>query len=288
MKNTFIPKLLLLLTAVILFSTSFLSAATFTLKGKVTDSKTGSPIEGAVIFISINSKAITNSEGEYNLKNISDQAINLQISHVGYKKLTARVESNGNPILIKNFTLEPSAIELDEVIVSTDRNEDYLRNSPYSELLVDGEKIAGKTSESLPDVLKEEPGVALMRDGVWGTEVSIRGLSRENVVVLIDGNSIATSTDVAARLSMVDMNDIEKVEVIKGASSSVYGSGATGGIINIITKSPGFSDNFLLKGLASTEYNSVNNMSGTSGTIFGSGSFWSSKLTGSYPESRRY
>jgi hemoglobin/transferrin/lactoferrin receptor protein len=282
MKNTFIPKLLLLITAVILISSTFLSASTFTLKGKVTDSKTGSPIEGAVIFISINSKSITNSAGEYNLKNIPDQVINLQISHVGYKKLSVRIEAKGSPILIKNFLLEPSAIELDEVIVSTDRNEDYLRNSPYSELLVDGEKIAGKTSESLPDVLKEEPGVALMRDGVWGTEVSIRGLSRENVVVLIDGNRIATSTDVAARLSMVDMNDIEKVEVIKGASSSVYGSGATGGIVNIITKSPGFSDNFSLKGLASTEYNSVNNMSGTSGSIFGSGSFWSSKLTGSY------
>ena len=282
MKNIVIPLPLLLISALLLISSSFLSAGTFTLKGKVTDSKTGDPIQGAVVFISLNTKTITNSSGEYTLKNLSNRVIDLQISHIGYKKLTARIEADGAIILIKSFLLEPSAIEFDEVIVSTNRNDNYLRNSPYSELLVDVEKIAGKPSESISDVLKEEPGVSLMRDGVWGTEVSIRGLSRENVVVLIDGNRIATSTDVAARLSMVDMNDIGKVEIIKGASSSVYGSGATGGIVNIITKSPGFSDNFSLKGLASTEYNSVNNMSGTSGSIFGSGSFWSSKLTGSF------
>jgi len=81
---------------------------------------------------------------------------------------------------------------------------------------------------------------------------------------------------------MVDLNDIEKIEIIKGASSSVYGSGATGGIINIITKSPEFSDQLSLKGNVSSGYNSVNNMSTWSGTVYGGGSFWSTKFTGSY------
>lgn len=282
MEDKIILRTIFLVTALLIVSNSYLSAGTYSLKGKVTDSKTGEPVQGAVVFISVATKTNTNTTGEYTIKNLTGQIIDLQISRIGYKKMNVRIESNGEGIITKNILLEPSAIEFGEVIVSTDRNGNYLRNSPYSELLINGEKIVSKPSESLSDVLKEEPGVSLMRDGVWGTEVSIRGLNRENVVALIDGNRIATSTDVAARLSMIDLNDIEKVEIIKGASSSIYGSGATGGIINIITKSPGFSDKFSLKGIASLGYNSVNNMSATSGSIYSSGSFWSSKITGSY------
>lgn len=277
-----ISRSLLIITALLFASGNFLFAGTFTLKGKITDSKTGDPIQGAVVYISLSTKTYTNSAGEYTIKNISIPVFDLQVSHIGYKKGTGRIKANEGGVLIKNFSLEPSAIEFDEVIVSTDRNDDYLRNSPYSELLVGSKQVEGKPAESLSDILKEEPGISLMRDGIWGTEVSIRGLSRENVVALIDGSRIATSTDVAARLSMVDLNDIEKIEIIKGASSSVYGSGATGGIINIITKSPEFSDQLSLKGNVSSGYNSVNNMSTWSGTVYGGGSFWSTKFTGSY------
>ena len=100
-------------------------------------------------------------------------------------------------------------------------------------MIVDKEEIQKRPAVSLPDILQNEPGISLIRDGIWGTEISIRGLNRENIITLIDGNRITTSTDVAARLSMIDLNDIERVEVIKGASSSIYGSGATGGIANI-------------------------------------------------------
>ncbi len=93
---------------------------------------------------------------------------------------------------------------------------------------------------------------------------------------------VATSTDVAARLSMIDLNDIERVEVIKGASSSIYGSGATGGIVNIITKSPPLYDKFSLNGNVLAEYNTVNDLSVFGGSLFSGGSFWSAKISGSY------
>ena len=135
---------------------------------------------------------------------------------------------------------------------------------------------------SLPDILQNEPGVSLLRDGIWGTEVSIRGLNRENVITLIDGSRIATSTDVAARLSLINLSDVERVEVIKGASSSIYGSGATGGIVNIITKSPQLYDRLSFSGNIIGEYNSVNNLSVFGGLVYGGSSFWSTKLSGSY------
>ncbi|MCU0407161.1 MAG: TonB-dependent receptor [Ignavibacteriaceae bacterium] len=258
----------------------FVSAQSFNLKGKITSSENGSPIQGATVFISYGRFAYSNTEGIYSLSGLNAGKYQIKISSLGYKSVSTEIEINSDEV--KDFSLTPSAIELDEVVVSTNRTEDYLRNSPFAESLVGKEEIQIRPSFSLPDILQNEPGVSLLRDGIWGTEVSIRGLNRENVITLIDGNRIATSTDVAARLSMVDMNNVERVEVIKGASSSIYGSGATGGIVNIITKSPQLYDRFSLNGNVLTEYNSVNDLSVLGGSLYSGSSSWSAKLSGSY------
>ena len=258
----------------------FASAQSFNLKGKITNAENGSSIQGATVFISYSYVAYTNAEGYYSLTKLSAGKYQIKISSLGYKSVFTDIEINSDEV--KDFSLTPSAIELDEVVVSTNRTENYLRNSPFAESLVGKEEIQTRPSFSLPDILQNEPGVSLLRDGIWGTEVSIRGLNRENVITLIDGNRIATSTDVAARLSMVDMNNVERVEVIKGASSSIYGSGATGGIVNIITKSPQLYDRFSLNGNVLTEYNTVNNLSVLGGSLYSGSSFWSTKLSGSY------
>ncbi|MDH7605595.1 MAG: TonB-dependent receptor plug domain-containing protein, partial [Melioribacter sp.] len=229
-------KFFLLFSLLIIINTT---GQTLILKGKVTDSKNGNPIQGAIVFINYNYMAYTNNDGSYTIKEIPKGYYTIKISRLGYKPITVNIKIDSASIT-KDFILEPSPIELDEVIVSTNRTDKYLRNSPYSELLIGKEEIQNKPFQSLSDILKEKPGISLIRDGIWGTEVSIRGLNRENVVTLIDGNRIVTSTDIAARLSLIDLNDIDRIEVIKGASSSIYGSGATGGIVNIITKAPQF------------------------------------------------
>jgi outer membrane receptor protein involved in Fe transport len=253
----------------------------YLLKGKVSDAKTNSPIQGAVVFISYNYMTYTNGDGDYSINELGEGTYEIKISCLGYKSFSTTIELDSTST-VKNFVLEPSLIELGEVVVSTNRTEDYLRNSPFAELIVDNEEIQKRPAVSLSDILQNEPGISLIRDGIWGTEISIRGLNRENIITLIDGNRVVTSTDVAARLSMTDLNDIERVEVIKGASSSIYGSGATGGIVNIITKSPKYYDSFSLNGNVIAEYITVNNLSIVGGSIFSGGSIWSAKLSGSY------
>jgi len=253
---------------------------TFTLKGKITGAENGSSIQGATVFISHGSFAYTNSEGFYSLTGLNSGKYQIKISSLGYKSISTELEITSDQV--KDFSLTPSAIDLDEVVVSTNRTENYLRNSPFAESLIGKEEIQIRPSVSLPDILQNEPGVSLLRDGIWGTEISIRGLNRENIITLIDGSRIATSTDVAARLSLINLNDIERVEVIKGASSSIYGSGATGGIVNIITKSPQLYNKFSLSGNVLTEYNSVNDLTVFGGSFYCGSSFWSTKLSGSY------
>ena len=253
----------------------------FSIQGNITDQKSNLLIQGAAVFISYNLLTYTNGNGDYLLTQLSPGTYDLKISCLGYQPVSAQLKID-SASLQKDFQLEPSLIELDEVVVSTNRTEYYLRNSPFAELVVDKEEIQKKSAVSMPDILQNEPGISLVRDGIWGTELSIRGLSRENIVTLINGNRIVTSTDVAARLSMIDLNDIDRVEVIKGTSSSIYGSGATGGIVNIITKSPQFYNKFSLSGNILAEYNTVNDLSILSGSLFSGGSIWSAKISGSY------
>ncbi len=269
---------LLLISLLIIGNTA---AQNIILTGKVSDSKNGSAIRGAAVFISYDYLTYTNNEGYYSINNIPNGIYKIKVSHLGYKPAYVKMNINSSSKL-KNFTLDPSPIELDEVMVKTDRMGRYLRNSPYSELLISKEQIESKPFQSLSDALKKEPGISLLRDGIWGTEVSIRGLNRENIVALIDGSRIVTSTNIAARLSMFNLSDIERIEIIKGASSSIYGSGAAGGIINIITKRLHVYDKFSMNGYLSGGFNSVNNLSSWSGLLYSGNTFWSSKFSGSY------
>lgn len=232
------------LTLVILIGfTQSIFSQSINFQGKVSDSKTNQPISGAFVFINYNYSTYTNNHGLFTIHDIPSGSYEIKISRLGYKLFSDKVtiESSMKDL---GITLEPSLIELDEVIVSTSKTEDYLKNSPYSELLISAKEIESKPLQSFADIVKDQPGVSLLRDGVWGTEISIRGLNRENIVTLIDGSRILTATDIAARLSMVNLNDIDRIEIIKGASSSIYGSGATGGIVNIITKAPSLYNTF--------------------------------------------
>jgi len=258
-----------------------ISAQSYSISGHIRDLKSGKLLDGTVVLLKNNLYTISNTLGYYSLKDFPKGSYSVRISRLGYKSLSTTVLIDKESVK-QDFVLESSPIELDEVLVNSSRTSKYLRNSPYSELLIDKTQIESQSSLSLSDVLKEQPGLSLSRDGIWGTEINIRGLSRENLVTLIDGNRIATSTDVAARLSMIDLDDVERIEVIKGASSSIYGSGATGGIINVITKTPRFNENFILQGGFSSGLNSVNKLFSSSGSIAGGNSFWSSKISGSF------
>lgn len=265
----------------ILFSLNLSFAQNISVKGKVLDSSTGKPVIGAIVYFEGNSISYTGQDGFYEIGNLQQKNYNVRISHLGYKTLFQNIKINLSNSEI-NFFLEPSPIKLDDIIVVVERSEKFLKDSPFSITLTDKEQIESKNFQSISDILEYEPGISAIRDGVWSTDINIRGLSRNNIVTVIDGTRIETANDISARLSLIDLNDVERIEVIKGAASSYYGSGATGGIVNIISKAPTFHENYLNAGNISVGYNSVNNLRTFAGNLFNSGSFWSSKLSGSF------
>ncbi len=150
-------------------------------------------------------------------------------------------------VLLSIVALQPlladaaETFTLDPVIISARGRASSVKLNPGGTAVVESEAISEGTKISVADVLSSVPGITVSGDSLWGRDVSIRGLSGTSVIVLIDGKRINTSTDINARLGLINTKDIERVEVLKGPVSSLYGSGSTGGIINIITRKGSFT-----------------------------------------------
>ncbi|NUN08863.1 MAG: TonB-dependent receptor [Ignavibacteriaceae bacterium] len=264
-----------------LLASSFLFSQNILFKGKVTDINSLSPVHGAYISIDGNF-FFTNHDGVFRVVVKNPGTYQYKIGHLGYKSESGSITFESAGVVEQNYFLTPTLIEMDEVYVTSNRKERLLKSSPVSELLISSEQIEVKPFNTLADAVKSEAGVSLMRDGIWGTEMTIRGMSRQNVVALIDGARIETSTEQAARLSLIDMNSIERIEIVKGAASSSYGTGATGGIINIVSKTPRFNDEFYIDGNFSGGMSSANNSNTVSGGINAVSEIWALNLNGSY------
>lgn len=134
------------------------------------------------------------------------------------------------------------ALTAEPMVVTARGYETAAALTPGSVGVVDLDTAALRPAVSASDLLRLISGVTAVSDGAWGSEVNIRGLSRESVVLLIDGVRVNTATDIAARFGTVDPMAIERVEVLKGPISSLYGSGSIGGVVNIVTRQGRFSE----------------------------------------------
>lgn len=132
------------------------------------------------------------------------------------------------------------------------------------------------------DALQKQTGISLSRDGSWATSVNIRGMGEQRLMILVDGDRLQTATDVAGALSTVSLNQLEKIEVIKGAGSVLFGSGAMGGVVNFVSVRPGYSESIVANGNLQSGYSSVNNLISNSATLNVSNDKWYISAAGNY------
>ena len=247
--------------------------------GKILDDNTNLPIADVTITLNdLQTSTTSDSTGLFSF-NIHPASYNLSFSHIGYKSFNTNADfSKDTPPYL--FIMHSAVITYGEVTVTSTRFEQPIRDVPLPMEIVNKEDILNSTSVSVPDALQNQPGIAIARDGIWGTDISIRGLGRQNIVTLVDGNRIETASNHAATLSLVDIYDIDKIEIIKGGISSLYGTGAEGGIVNITTKTGTYSDRLSLSGNLTTGYNSVNQGGAGYLNLMSSSSNWYAKISG--------
>jgi hemoglobin/transferrin/lactoferrin receptor protein len=154
-------------------------------------------------------------------------------------------------------------------------------NLPFQ--VMTAEEIENHVFITPADALHHLPGVSLSRDGAWATSVNIRGFSESKLLFMMDGDRFQTATDIAGVLSMVNIDAIERIEVVKGAGSVLFGTGALGGVVNFIPKRPDYSaGGFKTGGNVSTGLQLVNRLWHNNISAYISERDWYLGVDGSY------
>ncbi|MCE1188829.1 MAG: TonB-dependent receptor [Ignavibacteria bacterium] len=251
----------------------------FSLHGAVTDYESGKGLPDVnITAIENNTVALTAIDGSFSFAKLTGTQCKLRFEKLGYRPVVLAVAASEASAAIK-VQMHPATLSFGEVTVSSTRYNELMKETPISLEVIDRNQISNSSALGITEALQHQPGLALVRDGLWGEDINIRGLSRQNVVTLIDGNRVETASNHAASLSLIDVADIDHVEVIKGGVSSLYGTGATGGVVSISTKKGAFTDKFLVSGSVISGYNSVNN--GVSGytSLSASSNSWFARLS---------
>jgi outer membrane receptor for ferrienterochelin and colicins len=180
----------------------------------------------------------TNGRGEFRIADIPPGERTLIFSLVGYvREPRAGVTVEEGKETTLDVTMTQSAIESEQIVVTASKREQSLQDVPVSISVLDASQISERNSVSLDDALRYIPGV-----NMTGTQVNIRGSSGyslgagSRVLMLLDGIPFLAGDTGELNFETIPMGQIDRIEVVKGASSALYGSNALGGVVNIITK----------------------------------------------------
>lgn len=126
---------------------------------------------------------------------------------------------------------------LDEVVVTGTRTPKFLKDSPIQTRVINAKDIAWQDATNVQDLLQQElPGVEFSYAMNQQTHLNFSGFGGQGVLFLVDGERLAGETMDDVDFTRLNMDNVERIEIVKGAASALYGSNATGGVINIITK----------------------------------------------------
>lgn len=221
------------------------------LEGKVIDEETNSVVSQANIRINReDSKEYlqTKSEisGVYKFRNLATGLYEITVTCIGYETYRNKIMIESSKSKSMDIFLITAEIEIEKINVTSTKTEVTLQQTPSSISVVTADEISKKNIQTFDNVLEQVQGVTLNRSsGINVSSLSIRGSSDvagggigNRVLLLLDGRPSLTGDSKGALWSLIPVSIIERTEVVKGAFSSLYGSSAIGGVVNVITKKP--------------------------------------------------
>lgn len=208
-------------------------------KLKVLEKGTEQPVIAATVVYADNEAlqnlqgSVTNVDGLAELKIPSKKTYYYKISYVGFVPATGKIEATETE---KTVYLEEDHLGLNEVVVTGSRTARPIKMSPVTTQVLGGKQLVEAGYSNLQQALQQEtPGLNIQKVG-FGNEISMQGLDARHVLFLMDGERM--TGDMAGNLDYerFNLHAIDRIEIVKGASSTLYGSRAAGAVINLITK----------------------------------------------------
>ncbi len=230
-------KLILSLFSLLLFVNMAVKAEK--IHGKIVDKNSGKVLTGAHLIVNNGEKSFsTDQNGKYTFK-LDQGTHKILITHLAYEDYTFFVHIK-NKDQEYNIGLIPENLSIDEIVITASRTPEYKTEVPGRVDVISPKIIQSATAQSSDELLKQTSGIVVDRSmGIYGKSVvSIRGVTGSEagrVLVMQNGVPVNKSDGGSVNWNRFMVNSIQKIEVFKGPGSSIFGSNAMGGVINIIT-----------------------------------------------------
>jgi outer membrane receptor for ferrienterochelin and colicins len=156
----------------------------------------------------------------------------IKVSFIGFESQRDTL-TKGESVTIY---LKPRSYQVNNVVVTAQYSPTTLEKSVHKVKVISRQKIENMAAVNLEDVLNNELNVRISQDNILGSGMSLQGISGQNVKILLDGVPVIGRLDGQIDLNQINLNDIERIEIVEGPLSVNYGSNALAGTINIITK----------------------------------------------------
>ncbi|MDD7317199.1 MAG: TonB-dependent receptor [Prevotella sp.] len=180
--------------------------------------------------------------GHYKMTDVPEGKQTLVARLDGYQEQEVEVTMERGKSQTVQFLLEKDPLELSQVVVTGTRTSHFVKDVPIRTEVLTSQSIKRKNAQNLFEALEGVPGVRVEQQcqACNFSEVRMQGLGAEHTQVLIDGEPVYSGLAGVYGLQQMGTNDIDRMEVVKGAGSALYGSSAVAGAINIISKEPSF------------------------------------------------
>lgn len=207
------------------------------LRGRVVDATSGAPVAGADVRVDgvEGAAAISTRDGRWRIAGLSAGEHRLRVDGLGFaaRTLLVTLPDAGGRLTVE---LQPQALPLDALVVTASRRMQRLADAPVTTELITRQDLERAGAADLSSVLVERAGIQLEGGHPAGEGVMLQGLGSERVLVLVDGQPMVGRISGQFDISRLPVSMIERVEVVKGPQSSLYGSEAMGGVVNVITR----------------------------------------------------
>jgi len=244
-------KRVLLSVILFIYSLSFADNKPGSVSGLVIDGSTKESISSAKVnLLQVSTGGVfrieTDLSGKYTLHNLAEGNYIISVSRPGYKDASVEFTLNASEEKVLNLYIDAVDIETEKINVTATKTEQTLQKTPSSISLITSDEIMKRNKITFDQVLEDVQGVTINRtSGINVSALSIRGSSDvagggigNRVLLLLDGRPSLTGDSKGALWALIPVSVIERTEVVKGAFSSLYGSSAIGGVVNVITKKP--------------------------------------------------